>query len=277
VPALEALSGLLTTVVGGQQNSSEILDRLKPLTGMLRLIFGLLLITSTWITTQVRAETMSIESGPRKTHLLELFTSEGCSSCPPAEAWMSRLKENPGLWRDFVPIAFHVDYWDRLGWRDPFASKAWTARQYEYSERWNSGSVYTPGFVLDGREMQNRSVPSAAAETTGTLKISVVDGEKVAASFQSANGETKRLELHVARLGFGLNVDVKAGENGGRKLLHDFVVLSLEHAQMAGGKAGLKVPQASTNQDANSRSALVAWVTEPGQTEPIQAAGGWLL
>jgi len=179
---------------------------------MLRLIFGLLLITSTWITTQVRAETLSIESGPRKTHLLELFTSEGCSSCPPAEAWMSRLKENPGLWRDFVPIAFHVDYWDRLGWRDPFASKAWTARQYEYSEHWNSGSVYTPGFVLDGREMQNRSVPSAAVETTGTLKISVIDGEKVAASFQPANGETKPLELHVARVGFGLNVHVKAGE-----------------------------------------------------------------
>jgi hypothetical protein len=190
---------------------------------------------------------------------------------------MSKLKDNPGLWRDFVPIAFHVDYWDRLGWRDPFASKAWTARQYEYSERWNSESVYTPAFVLDGREMQNRSVPSAAAETTGTLKISVIDGEKVAASFQPANGETKPLELHVARLGFGLNVHVKAGENSGRKLLHDFVVLSVEHAQLAGGKAELKVPQASTNQDANSRSALVAWVTEPGQTEPIQAAGGWLL
>ena len=244
---------------------------------MLRLILVLLLITSSWITTQLRAETLSIESGPRKTHLLELFTSEGCSSCPPAEAWMSRLKENPGLWHDFVPIAFHVDYWDRLGWRDPFASKAWTARQYEYSEHWNSGSVYTPGFVLDGREMQNRSVPSAAAETTGTLKISVIDGEKVAASFQPANGETKPLELHVARLGFGLNVHVKAGENSGRKLLHDFVVLSLEHVQMVGGKAEVKVPQAPIGQDANSRSALVAWVTEPGQTEPIQAAGGWLL
>jgi hypothetical protein len=273
--ALPLLLALLRTKQSG--DSSEIIDRFKPLTGMLRLIFGLLLITSTWMTTHVRAETLSIESGPRKTHLLELFTSEGCSSCPPAEAWMSRLKDNPALWRDFVPIAFHVDYWDRLGWRDPFASKAWTARQYEYSERWNSGSVYTPGFVLDGREMQNRSVPSVGAETTGTLKISVIDGEKVAASFQPANGETKPLELHVARLGFGLNVRVKAGENSGRKLLHDFVVLSLEHAQMAGGKAELKVPQASTNQDANSRSALVAWVTEPGQTEPIQAAGGWLL
>src|SRR5260370_24004733 len=155
---------------------------------MVKLIFVLLLITSSRITNQLQAETLSIESGPRKTHLLELFTSEGCSSCPPAEAWMSRLKENPGLWRDFVPIAFHVDYWDRLGWRDPFASKAWTARQYEYSERWNSGSVYTPGFVLDGREMQDRIVPSAGAETTGTLQLSVADGKKVGASVQSSCG-----------------------------------------------------------------------------------------
>jgi hypothetical protein len=91
----------------------------------------------------------AFESGPRKTRLLELFTSEGCSSCPPAETWLSTLKDERGLWRDFVPLAFHVDYWDRLGWRDPFAAKAWTQRQYAHSTRWKSGSVYTPGFVLD--------------------------------------------------------------------------------------------------------------------------------
>jgi len=60
---------------------------------------------------------------------------------PPAEAWLSKLKDEPRLWQDFVPLAFHVDYWDRLGWRDPFASKAWSARQYEYSARWESSSV----------------------------------------------------------------------------------------------------------------------------------------
>src|SRR6187401_2558536 len=62
----------------------------------------------------------SITSGSARASLLELYTSEGCSSCPPAEAWLSSLKDEPRLWRDFVPMAFHVDYWDRLGWRDPF-------------------------------------------------------------------------------------------------------------------------------------------------------------
>ncbi len=103
------------------------------------------------------AADVALESGPMKTHLLELFTSEGCSSCPPAEAWLSKLKDDAGLWRDFVPLAFHVDYWDRPGWRDPFASKVWTARQYEYSARWKSSNVYTPGFVLDGREWRNNA------------------------------------------------------------------------------------------------------------------------
>src|SRR5689334_18800483 len=123
---------------------------------MMRLafVFALMLVS-------VRAAEVTFESGPARTHLIELYTSEGCSSCPPAEAWLSKLKDEPRLWRDFVPLAFHVDYWDRLGWRDPFASKEWTARQYAYSAGWKSESVYTPGFVLDGREWRNNDVPPA--------------------------------------------------------------------------------------------------------------------
>lgn len=255
---------------------SEIIRQRLTLTSMLRnSLLSLVVLSSVSLTTPLRAATLAIESGPRKTHLLELFTSEGCSSCPPAEAWLSKLKDNAGLWRDFVPVAFHVDYWDRLGWRDPFASKAWTARQYLYSARWKSSSVYTPAFVLDGREWQNNGVPPIASESPGALKLQVSDDDKIAATFQSTAGESKSLELHVARLGFGLNINVKAGENSGRKLLHDFVVLSLDTAKMVGGKAELAASAAKA-QDANSRSAIVAWVTEPGQAEAIQAVGGWV-
>src|SRR3954462_6751955 len=91
-----------------------------------------------------RAGEIVFESKPARAHLIELYTSEGCSSCPRAEEWMSGLKNQANLWRDIVPVAFHVDYWDRLGWRDPFASKLWTARQTEYSARWKTDSVYTP-------------------------------------------------------------------------------------------------------------------------------------
>src|SRR5690348_8781739 len=75
------------------------------------------------------AEVFHFESGDTQTPLLELYTSEGCSSCPPAEAWLSQLKKSPKLWKDFVPVSFHVDYWDYLGWKDPFAMKAYSRRQ----------------------------------------------------------------------------------------------------------------------------------------------------
>jgi len=235
-----------------------------------------MIIGALGLSTSLQAADVVLESGPRKTHLLELFTSEGCSSCPPAESWLSKLKDEPRLWRDFVPIAFHVDYWDRLGWRDPFASKRWTARQYEYAARWQSGSVYTPGFVLNGRELRDRRVPSATTDEAGTLGIAVQNGDTISATFAPAANNGRTFELHVARLGSGLSVDVKTGENGGRKLLHDFVVLSLATQRMDGGKAELRLPASAAKQPAAGREAMAAWVTEAGEIEPIQAVGGWL-
>src|SRR5438552_12328276 len=101
------------------------------------------------------SEPMTFESGDMQTTLIELFTSEGCSSCPPADAWISQLKESPDLWKKIVPIAFHVDYWNNLGWRDRFAKPEFTARQRWYVAAWRGDSVYTPGFVVNGREWRS--------------------------------------------------------------------------------------------------------------------------
>ena len=216
-----------------------------------------------------RAGEVAFESGPQRVHLIELFTSQGCSSCPPAEAWLSKLKSEPRLWKEFVPIAFHVDYWDRLGWRDPFASKEWTARQYQYSSAWNSESVYTPGIVLDGRESLDRRVPPSSSEQAGTLKLSI-ENQKVIAQVVVTGDAAKNFDLHVATLGFELNTKVTAGENNGRDLRQDFVVLSLANEKMTSGKAELELKSDSR------AGAIAAWITAPGQIEPIQAVGGWL-
>src|SRR5689334_19000676 len=184
---------------------------------------ALLIFLGLALAASAEAADLVFESGPQKTHLIELFTSQGCSSCPPAEAWMSKLKTEPRLWKEFVPIAFHVDYWDRLGWRDPFASKEWTARQYRYSDLWKSESVYTPGFVLDGREWMERRIPTAATEKPGVLKLSIANGKAVA----EFGGASKDADLYVALLGFDLTTKIGAGENSGRNLRQDFVVLSL--------------------------------------------------
>jgi hypothetical protein len=209
------------------------------------------------------------ESGPQKTHLVELFTSQGCSSCPPAEAWLTKLKTEPRLWKDFVPLAFHVDYWDRLGWRDPFAAKEWTARQYQYSENWKSESVYTPGFVLDGREWMERSVPTPSSEKPGALKLSIANG-KINAEYVSTDGAMKDVDLHIAMLGFDLKTKITAGENSGRNLGQDFVVLSLTNQKMSSGKTEI-----AFNPDSRA-GAVAAWITVPNQIGPIQAVGGWL-
>src|SRR6266853_4246963 len=131
-------------------------------------------------TAAARAGDLAFQSSQTKTHLLELFTSEGCSSCPPAEAWLSKLKGAPGLWSDFVPVAFHVDYWDHLGWRDKWASGQFSDRQRDYAQAWGSDSVYTPGFVLNGKEWRNwfglKNVPTGSRTTAGVLRIVSEDG-----------------------------------------------------------------------------------------------------
>src|SRR6266567_7895599 len=127
----------------------------------------------------------TFESGEARTMLVELFTSEGCSSCPPADAWINQLKESPDLWKKIVPVVFHVDYWDNLGWRDRFAKPEFTSRQRRYAAAWGGDSVYTPGFVINGKEWRGwfggNAMPITSAKV-GVLRVSVGDNGKVSAT-----------------------------------------------------------------------------------------------
>ena len=95
---------------------------------------------------------VTFDSGKARGHLVELFTSEGCSSCPLADRWLSTLERDNRLWKSVFPIAFHVDYWDYIGWPDRFAVPRHSHRQREHRGLGNVYSVYTPGFVVAGRE-----------------------------------------------------------------------------------------------------------------------------
>ena len=220
------------------------------------------------------------QSGPQQTALVELYTSEGCSSCPPAEAWLSRLKDNPGLWKNFVPLAFHVDYWDRLGWRDRFSSKQWTERQSRYTALWHSESVYTPAVVVNGREERGWSgirLGSPNEKQTGVLSVATNDGKTFAVEFQPADGLPSAYEAHLALLGSGISTSVRAGENSGRNLAHDFVVLDLQDAEL-NSEAGFNRARLTTGAttEPGARRAIAVWVTPRGQLFPLQATGGWL-
>jgi hypothetical protein len=217
---------------------------------------------------------LTLTSKSSGTHLLELYTSEGCSSCPPAEAWLGKLKSDDRLWQDFVPVAFHVDYWDRLGWKDRFAQPEWTQRQRAYANQWRNSSVYTPGFVLDGREWQDWSgkLSFPTRENAGLLTASG-NGNLVAITFQPA-GKFTGGSAHVAWLGFNLSSNIEAGENAGRSLRHDFVVLRHAAAPLLrDGNGFWKVELRSRSVDRET-GAIACWIETDGV--PIQATGGWL-
>lgn len=218
------------------------------------------------------------ESGPARTDLLELYTSEGCSSCPPAEAQLSRLKSDPALWKQIVPVAYHVDYWDRLGWRDRFAAPAWTARQNRYASLWQSESVYTPAFVLNGREIRGGfSGGSAPNEKAGRVQATSADGRSWKVDFHPETSAGEAWEMHVALLGAGISSKIDAGENGGRNLEHDFVVLAQLDAPLeASGDHWSGSLTIKPSPEKAPRNAVAIWVTRRGELAPVQATGGWL-
>ncbi len=231
----------------------------------MRLLFILCLLVA-----PLAAAPWHFASGSTRTGLLELYTSEGCSSCPPAESAVAELRTAPGLWRDFVPVAFHVAYWDRLGWRDGFATRLFTDRQYAYAAQWRSESVYTPEFVFNGAEWRRGTSVPAASGSAGVLTVDCAADGTLRVQFAPPGD----YEVHVARLGGGIASVVRAGENAGRTLHHEFVALQLLDAPLANGAAVLQLPLAAT--PGVARTALAVWVTRRGELAPLQATGGWL-
>ena len=241
---------------------------------------ALLALASLLLASPVPAqEQLSFSSGSAQATLLELYTSEGCSSCPPADRWYSTLLEHPRLWQSVVPVAFHVDYWNHLGWDDRFAHPDFGERQRQYRAEGSLKSVYTPGVVAAGREWRNWRTAALTIPTTsevvGVLSLAV-SGAKFSAGFQSSQtAPDATLNLNVAVLGFGLQTPIKAGENRGKLLEHDFVVLGYRQYASQNGQWQGEMPVAPLRQDA-ARLAIAAWVSDKGKQQPLQALGGWL-
>jgi hypothetical protein len=219
----------------------------------------------------------TFQSGPTRVHLLELYTSEGCSSCPPAERYFTTLKQNPLLWKSVVPVAFHVDYWDGLGWKDKLSAPAFTARQRSYAAAWGSRSVYTPAFVLDGNEWQERDLGNLrAVENVGILSASLDGAGNVRLTYKPADSKNSQsLRAYVVLLGMGLSSDVRSGENAGRKLSHDFAALAFETGAMkAQGNDLVGTVRIPADRILAGRTALAVWVANHDRLEPVQAVGG---
>ena len=166
--------------------------------------------------------------------IVELFTSEGCSSCPPADELLRRLEAQPIQGVEVIPLGFHVDYWDGLGWRDRFAAPAFTLRQTAYARAFRQGSLYTPEMVVDGRKGFVGSDGGAAAEaireaaTRPAKPIELALGNGVLRVHLPDPGAFHGSEIWLALTEDGLASEVLRGENGGRRLLHAAVVRRLQ-------------------------------------------------
>lgn len=237
----------------------------------------LLLAAAVALAAPSSAADLVLRSGPARTRLIELYSSEGCSSCPPADDWVNALAKSDKLWKDFVPVAFHVTYWDYLGWKDPYADPSYDARQRAEAAGWGARSTYTPGLTLDGAEWRDWGGEAPrAAENVGTLTATVT-AKRVSVSFSPAAGKGP-FDAYAARLGFGIVSDVAAGENAGRTLRHEFVARGLTVAAMKRGQDGkwtAALPAPAASGPAAHAEALAVWIAG-SDGKPVQAAGGYI-
>jgi len=177
------------------------------------------------------------QSAEHQVAVFELYTSEGCDSCPPADRWFSALGRSVDASRA-VALAFHVDYWDRLGWRDRFGSAAYTERQHEQAARQRAAFVYTPQVLLQGRDFPGWRTPGEAASGVAAVNARApkahidvaatpAEGHAAAVDVRVRVPEARdraHAAVDVALLQDGLASEVKAGENAGKRLAHDHVV-----------------------------------------------------
>ena len=230
------------------------------------------------------AEPLSFESSAgQKTNLVEIYSSEGCSSCPPAHRWISGFKNDPGLWGNFVPAVFHVDYWDQLGWKDKFDSPEYTERQRKYFIWWGESTLFTPCVILNGRLLEHwdsvKNFP-AVSESPGVLKLDVLGSGWYQLSFNPAENSKKKMVGRLILLGIGIESRIERGENTGKVLTHDFTVLDYKREVLNdedfSAEFELKIPENLLKKIQPEKLAVAGWVTEGIDPTPVQAVGGYL-
>lgn len=236
-------------------------------------------IISGGFTVSAFAQVLEFQSSGTQTQLVELYTSQGCHSCPPAERLVSKQLNNKKLWEEIIPIAFHVDYWDYLGWKDIYSKADFSERQYRHYRLGNVKSVYTPGFVVDGQEwrgfFRGRDFPQVQS-AGGNLTLNWDSStQKAQLSYQS-----KASYCYFAILGFERDVFIKAGENKGLKIDQNFVALQVQKKEVSSvnGLSQCQVNLEVAEHRAiagQKKRAIVSWVTDSLE-RPLQATGGWL-
>jgi hypothetical protein len=199
--------------------------------------------------------------------LVELYTSEGCSSCPPADRWVSSFRGR----RDVLTLAFHVNYWDKLGWVDRFATAEATTRQYELAHWMGSSHVYTPQVVVNGRDASTgEPLPNASVESRVNVTLQR-EGDLVTAQVAASKTVPAGLDGYWAVVEDGHQSKVRAGENAGEILKHDSVVRLYQPVAAWASAAGNRAQLSISRGVENTPRRVVFVVTDAVTHRPLQA------
>ena len=225
-----------------------------------------------WLT-PAPAPLAAADQSARVPVVVELFTSEGCSSCPPADALLRELEaRQPIASVEVIPLGFHVDYWDELGWKDRFSSAAYTHRQEEYAARFGLQSAYTPQVVVDGRvEMvgNDRDRVLEAVARRAAAPRARIEAQRVGDQLEvRVSGAERGAEVLLALTETDLSTSVGGGENNGRQLRHTGVVRSLRRlGSIQGAVFETRVPLAPQKDWRMANLRAVVFVQQPRNSE----------
>jgi hypothetical protein len=220
--------------------------------------------------------------------VVELFSSEGCSSCPPADAVLSRLAhDQPVPGAEVLGLELHVDYWNSLGWADPFSSPAFSARQRAYADAFGQRGVYTPQLVVDGaaelvgsNEAAARAAIAAAAREAKTNVQVTRSGDRVSIAVTDPNEGASAADVWLAITEDSLSTAVPRGENAGATLAHGPIVRALDRVlPLAAGTRGTVVKEVDVKVSPawrRERLRAVVFVQRHGSLKITGAAAVWL-
>jgi hypothetical protein len=227
----------------------------------------------------------SLAQAPRVPVLVELYTSEGCSSCPPADALLeSLLRHQPVARAEVIPIGLHVDYFNSLGWKDAFSSAQLTARQRSYSSVFGDDNLYTPQIVVDGEkavpgtdsDLVRHEIESAATRPHLPVSVAarlVADRARLTIQLPPAFPTAEKIQILAAITEDGLSSVVTRGENNGRTLHHVAVARSVQALDSLGGKSSVLEKELSVGKAWNPGALKVVVWLQGTKSREVYGAG----